>query len=129
MMLLLAGCAQGDPTPIRGQTQAVAIIWNIFYGETKAPPVIYWRRDHCNEPNGIYARDPACTFDIDGDRYSGIQRDGYVEVGAPWETGKISDTALRHELLHASIGDDDHQSPKWETLIPAARSALINAGL
>lgn len=129
-LFFVAGCgAQGDPTPLPGQDQAVQLIWTV-YGQTKAPPPIYWRRDSCSEPNGIYGVLPWCTFESDDGKVAGIERDYYVEVGAPSPGFKISDTALVHELLHAALGGDpSHTSPDWQTMIPAASAALKDAGL
>ena len=115
----MTGCgASGDPTPIRGQSQALAMLWSGAFGETRTPPEVYWRRDNCDVPNGQYSPDPACTFNDDGESVAGLADNGgkWIEVGAPWESGMISDTAFAHELLHASIGDPDHRSPRWTTI-------------
>jgi hypothetical protein len=141
-MLGTMGCAVGDTTPLPGQDRAVAIIWNQIYGQTNTAPPIYWRRDRCNEPNGIYAPVPTCSFDdLSGEAVSGLERDTpwHVEVGAPWGNGKISDTSLAHELLHAVIGDQGHHSEKWlgcaghgeypPSLLCMAHESLIAAGL
>jgi len=123
-LIVLGGCGgcgpQGDPTPLPRQREAVSIIWNVSYGETKAPPSVYWRRDSCNAPNGIYGVLPSCTFMSDGERVAGIETDTdqWVEVGAPSDGFNISDTALAHELLHAAIGDPDHASPAWQRISP-----------
>jgi hypothetical protein len=142
--LLLGGCAVGDVTPLAGQEEAIAIVWHQTYGETRDAPPIYWRRDRCNEPNGMYPPVPTCSFDdLKGDSVSGLERDTpwHVEIGAPWGAGKISDTALAHELLHASIGDSGHSDgtkwngcpgsigPQTKSLLCQAREALIAAGL
>lgn len=139
-----AGCCVGDPTPLPSQERAVAIVWNETYGETRDPPPIYWRRDRCNEPNGNYPPLPTCSFDdLSGNSVSGVERDTpwHVEIGAPWGDGKISDTSLAHELLHASIGDAAHRdSTKWDgcpgpigpqtkSLLCRANEALVAAGL
>lgn len=117
LLMLLAGCdaPSGDPTAIAGQGEAVALIWNAAYGQTKAAPEIYWRRDHCDESNGIYGVLRNCTFENDGERVAGLETiyDSWVEVGAPSPGFKISDTALAHELLHAAIGDAGHTSDAW----------------
>lgn len=119
--LLLGGCAVGDTTPLVGQARAVDIIWHHWFGEKRDPPPIYWRRDRCNEPNGIYLLRDTCSFDnADGQRVAGTQSDTpwHVEIGAPCGPGTIADTALAHELLHASIGDHDHLLDEWELLDP-----------
>lgn len=129
---MLAGCGgpQGDTMPLWGQAAAIRLVWNQIYGETKSPPTIYWRWDHCDEPNGIYPPLPWCTFDSDGERVTGLQDDaGWIELGGAWQTGKMSDTSIAHELLHASIGDTNHTSPKWAQLMPMTHDALIAAGL
>lgn len=117
MTVVATGCCTGDPTPLLGQDRAVAIVWNEIYGETKNPPPIYWRRDYCGEPNGNYPPLPNCTFNnLMGERVEGTQSNTpwHIEVGAPWGDGKISDTSLAHELLHAAIGDPGHRSDKWD---------------
>lgn len=124
--LVLTGCGgSGDTTPMAGQTEAVDIIWRVDFQQTKSLPEIYWRWDRCDSPNGEYPPDPWCDFVADGERVAGLQSDyGWVEVGAPWKTGMISDTALAHELLHAVIGDTNHlQQQQWARIDP------INADL
>lgn len=129
--VMVGGCAIGDTTPLPGQDQAVDIIWHQIYGEQRDAPPIYWRRDRCNVPNGDYPPLPNCHFDdLSGNDVAGLQRDTpwHVEIGAPWGSGKISDTALAHELLHASIGDAEHKSDKWlacpGAVSPEARAKL-----
>jgi hypothetical protein len=114
------GCCTGDQYPIPGQERAVDIIWHHWFAEKRDPPPIYWRRDHCGEPNGIYEPLPACSFDTIDGRVAGIQSDEpwHVEVGAPWGDGTIADTSLAHELLHASIGDHGHHSDDWNLIVP-----------
>lgn len=132
LVAVLGGCAQGDPTPISGQADAVRIIWTA-YQQTKAPPPIYWRRDSCSEPNGIYGVTPWCTFIADGERVAGLESGAngyYVEVGAPSPGFTFSDTALAHELLHAALGGDyDHTSPMWGYAVADAAAALKASGL
>jgi hypothetical protein len=130
MFFSVSGCAQGDPTPLPRQCDAVYLIWNVSYEQTKAPPPIYWRRDSCSEPDGIYGVYPWCTFMDGGDKVAGIENPNgyYVEVGAPSPGFTFSDTALAHELLHAAIGDHNHTSPTWET-IPTIDAALKANGL
>ena len=132
LLLLLSGCMpEGDTTALPHQHLAVILIWNQTYGETKPAPVVYWRRDRCNEPNGIYGTLPNCTFDYMGERVDGLETTGdqWVEVGAPSDDRTFSHTALAHELLHASIGDSDHKSPRWATDIDASNAALAAYGL
>lgn len=118
MAVLAATCCgpQGDPTPVPQQARAVAMIWRDLFAQVKAPPPIYWRRDSCGAANGAYAPLPWCSFDDDGTPVDGLFVPYYVEVGAPWGTGTIADTALPHELLHAAIGDPDHTLPQWQQL-------------
>ena len=119
MFSLLVGCGgTGDDTVLAGQRAAVDIIWRVTYQQTKAPPQILWRWDHCNEPNGIYAPLPWCTFDSSHGQVVGLQGDGWIEVGGPWATGLMSDTALAHELLHSVIGDAEHTLPQWQYVDP-----------
>lgn len=133
LVAVLGGCAQGDPAPIPGQADAVRVIWNGVYGETKASPPIYWRRDSCSEPNGIYGVTPWCTFMDGNERVAGLESGSngyYVEVGAPSPGFTFSDTALAHELLHAALGGDyDHTSPMWGYAVADAAAALKASGL
>ncbi len=118
--VLFAGCMspQGDSTLLPRQDEAVKIIWRDNLQQTKDPPIIFWRRDVCNTPNGPYGVLPYCTFENAGEKEAGIETstDQWVEVGAPSDGFAISDTALAHELLHAAIGDPDHLSPQWQTI-------------
>jgi hypothetical protein len=124
--MFATGCGPvGDPSPLPGQAEAVRLIYEV-YGERHAPPAIYWRRDTCDAPNGIYGRWPACSFDLNGERVSGAHYDldgrTWIEVGAPsTPSDRISQTALAHELLHAhqwneGIDDPGHTTPEWGCL-------------
>jgi hypothetical protein len=120
LVTLAGGCCVGDQTALEGQDEAVNIIWRHWFAEKRDPPPIYWRYDHCGEPNGIYDPLPACSFDTIDGRMAGTQSDEpwHVEVGAPWGDGTIADTALAHELLHASIGDAGHHRGDWDLMEP-----------
>lgn len=130
VMVLIGGCdmPMGDPRALPRQAVAIQLIWQRAYQQTKAAPVVYWRRDDCDAPNGIYGMLPYCTFFVDGVRMAGVETttDQWVEVGAPSDGFAISDTALAHELLHAAIGDADHSSPEWDCVwqVDAALKAI-----
>lgn len=138
LALLVGGCCpSGSTEPIENQEHAVHVIWyETFRAGAYDPPRIGWRRDRCNEPNGIYGTWPHCTFtDQDGERVSGhcVTGCNLVEIGAPSETtGKISDTVLAHELMHAyqekrDIDDPDHERDEWKLVI-LANAKLVSAG-
>jgi hypothetical protein len=133
LLTLLAGCSVGDPIPLPGQAEAVALIWTGVYGETREPPPIYWRRDICGAPNGNYPPLPWCSFYTpQGIHVAGAQYDSpwHLEIGAPYgDGGRISNTSLAHELLHASIGDGDHLRPEWGDLLDEASAQLVAHGL
>lgn len=126
LALALAGCygPQGDPTPLPRQAEAVQLVWSAL-GQTKAPPPVYWRRDKCYVPNGVYGVWPTCQFDSGN---AGVFLPYFVEVGAPIPGYSIKDTALAHELLHAAIGDPGHTSIEWSTTLPAIERELLDDG-
>lgn len=128
LVVAAAGCLtpEGDTTPIRGQRTAVEFLWS-YYGQTKSPPTIYWRKDYCNEPNGIYGVWRQCSFVFDGVRVAGIEidTDEWIELGAPSDGFTISDTVIAHELLHAAIGDMGHTSKQWDDIVKITNTMKI----
>lgn len=140
-LVVLGGCMspEGDPTPLPGQAEALDYVWREAYGETRPAPRIYWRRDICGAPNGIYAPLSNCSFHDRTDvKVSGLTLDDgaghqWIEVGAPWGEGAgIADTAFAHELLHASIGDPEHTDRRWigpDGLVYQVRAELERRGL
>jgi hypothetical protein len=110
---------------IERQPDVKAIVWNQVYGRMDAPPPVTWvSRGDCHDGPGFSVYSGGCAI--------GIYRPGEGEVWVTVHADKWESYA--HEFLHAHLDregrrDNDHVEPEWQTLLPAALTALTAAGL
>jgi hypothetical protein len=127
-LALLAGCSAAPPadeTPMPGQAQALAIVWQGAFQADQAPPPIAWSELRVDAG-------AATAVEYDGRIYSGVYTaDGVAMVA--WR-GSFHASAFAHELMHAwqadqGIVDPLHQRREDWQRVDAANDALVQAGL
>ena len=119
---MLCSCQYYNKLP--NQDKAVDLIWRSYYGQTVYPPAIEWRTDRCGDRMDKYAAvyQNMC--------YGGLFLfwEDHILV-AQSNDGKIWNSALPHELMHAKQWNDnkvldyEHTSPEW-TLVGVVNNDL-----
>jgi hypothetical protein len=136
LALLLASCAtvgvRGAPSTDDNLRAATALTWESYACPGPAPVVLVLPIEQltCTAPNGMPGF-PVALLDGQGCREGYDLAPGKVSIAyrLPW-----SDSALRHELMHAcqagwGIIDPWHLRDEWDTKLPAARDLLRTKGL
>jgi hypothetical protein len=127
--LLACVPARGDPAPMPGQEEALAIVWYQTYGMTDRPPAIEWHDGTCsNGRPGFNDFDGTCLAgNFSDELYLVVQARAHGFAG------------VAHELLHAALkvsrgdGDGGHRDPGWDAAdgrngvaIPIEKQGALN---